>query len=128
MDGPQLKNAAANFVNGLIQAILIGGKDAAEAYIATQDPELMAIEPIRWMVDEGLDLLVGAITTNFAKAASAAVIDSQTKGEASTAVTAAMALQFAEAGGKEDEIQSAIQTAAKAYAGVTNWDGVATIP
>lgn len=118
----------ADFFNGLISALMTGGETAAEAYIAAADPALMAIPPIRWLVDEGIQYLGNLVDVFLAKSATGIIIDVQTNGQNSSAVIATTALKFAEASGNKDAIKKAIAEASAAYKALGNWNGVARIP
>lgn len=124
----QITNTLADSVVGIINALIGGGEDAAELYLTSLDPILMADPFMKFLVDEGVDWLGGLIDNFLAKGAAAAVIDIQANGENSELVTATTALQFAEASGNQEAINAAVQTAANAYRKLINSDGNAVIP
>lgn len=128
MSDPSLENKMADFFNGLISSLVTGGELAAEAYIAGVDPALMAIPPIKWLVDEGIEYLGHLIGAFLATNATNIVIDVQTNGQNSKAVVAATTLKYAIASGNKDAIAKAIKEATQAYADLGHWDGVARIP
>lgn len=123
---PVQANAFGDFVAGLIKAIMTGGATAAEAYITALDPEILALPLVQILLDDGIDALVGSITTGITNIATGVIVDIQVNGENSSAVTAAVALQYALAGKDPNAISTARANACQAYLLLGHWDGVVT--
>lgn len=124
-DTPTTENKAAAFVNRLIDAVFEGGEAAAITLIDAQAPGLLAIPILGWLIKQGISWLDGIASIASQKAATKIVIDIQTKGEMSSVLVTATALQIALQSGNDEDQKFAIQNATTAYARLIHWDGSA---
>jgi hypothetical protein len=123
MSAPSTDNAVADFFNNIISALIKGGDVAAEAYITTLDPAILALPPVALLVDQGVQYLGQIVNAYVAKGLTSIVIDVQTKGEESSCLQAALALQEAINKGDQDAINQAVQNASNAYGSLIHWNG-----
>lgn len=126
MANPTTDNKLADFINGIINALIVGGEAAAEAYIISLDPTILAIPVVKVLIEGGLKYIGGFVYAYLARGATNLVIDIQTNGEQSKAVIAATALQMAIASGDQNVIKKAAQDASTAYGNLIHWDGSTT--
>lgn len=125
-DTPSTTNTAAQFVNNVIEALMEGGLEAAIVYITGVAPEAMAVPIVGWAVREALIYLEQIVSVAGQKAATQIVIDVQTRGEKSSVITTATALQFALAAGNAEDIRLATDNAAKAIGRLVHYGGDAS--
>lgn len=124
-DVPATENKLAAFFNRLIDAIFEGGEAAGIALINIEAPGLLAIPIVGWLLQQGISWLDGIASIASQKAATKIVIDIQTKGELSSVLVTATALQIALQSGDNEDQMLAIENATKAYANLIHWDGSA---
>lgn len=122
---PTTNNVAAEVLDGVISALMSGGEKAAEAYLTTLAPEVLAIPIIAWIMDEGVHYIGQILSIAGQKFATQIVIDVQTRGEQSSVITTATALQFALSSGNASDIAIATQNASAAWANLIHYDGSA---
>lgn len=118
-----INNQAAEIIDNVIAALMVGGEKAAEVYITALDPGLLAIPIIAWLLDEGIEYLGHIVSVIGQKNATAIVIDIQTSGEESEVVAAGTALVYANASGNKEAIQNAVNDATNAYKKLFTYDG-----
>jgi hypothetical protein len=124
------QNTVANFLNGLISALMAGGEKAALLYALSQAPSLFSI-PIVGSIAKGLlswllGVIGGAISQVVEKTTDAIVIDIQVRGEESAVMQAGTALQLASAGGDPAAIEKAKEQASNALVDLIHMDGWGT--
>ena len=103
-----------------------GGETAAEAYITSLDPAILAIPIVAWFVDQGVQYLGQILSIASQKFVDTVVIEIQTNAEKSSVITAATALQFALGSGNQAAITQASNNLSQAYASLIHFDGIAT--
>lgn len=122
-DTPTTTNTAAQFINNVIEALFEGGLEAAIVYITGVAPEAMAVPIVSWVVKEALSYLEQIVSKATQRAATQVVIDIQTRGEQSSVITTATALQYALSSGNATDIEFAKKNASDAFARLIHWDG-----
>lgn len=113
-------------MNNVISAFMSGGEAAAEAYLTTLDPALLAFPPIAWLMDEAVGYLGQILSIAGQRFADQIVINIQTQGEESDVITAGTALAIANASGDQAAIAAAVTAASAAYKAAFGFDGWAT--
>lgn len=124
-DTPTANNQIAEFLDQFINALVTGGEVAAEAYITSLDPALLAVPIIKWFVDQGVQYLGKLLSVATQKVITGLVIDIQTNGEESAVLTSATALALAQGSGDPAAVQNAVNDAIKAWGELIHWDGSA---
>lgn len=122
---PTANNQIAQFLNELTNALMTGGVAAAEAYVQSLDPALLAIPIVAWFVDEGISYLGSILSVAAQKVITGLVIDIQTNGEESAVLTSATELALAQGSGDPNAVQNAINDAITAWGSLIHWDGTA---
>ena len=119
---PTSDNKIADFVNGLVNALMSGGVTAAQTYLTATSP-IFAYPFINWLSNIALNYLAGIIGTAVKNALDTIVIDIQTNGEASSVIQTATALAIAQASGDVNAITQAKHAAIDAWAALIHSDG-----
>lgn len=119
---PVSSNPFAAFINGLINAILTAGEDAAKTYISVQAPWLMW-PIINIFTNSILDGLVSSIETQTAQLVYMAVDVAESSIENSALKSAASQLQAAQASGDQNAIATATQNMVNAYRNLGAFNG-----
>lgn len=120
---PTTDNAAADFVNNVINILITGGEDAAKAYIAAQAPVLEG-PIVGVLTNEALSLIGDAIDKAVAIRVDAVVIQIQTGNETSGVNQTYQQLQAAKASGDSNAYDAALAAFAKAAASLAHGDGI----
>ncbi len=123
---PTTDNAALDFLNGVIGALMSSGEVAAEAYITASDPALFAIPIVAWIIDEGVVYLGQILSIAGQKFGDALIIDFQTGSEQASVLSTGTALAIAQASGNAAAIASAVASASNAWKSAINFDGWGT--
>jgi hypothetical protein len=122
---PTTSNATAVFIDGLVNALTIGGEDLAKSYLATTPMAWLEWPVISVFTNAALSALGSSIDRYSSQLVAAAVIDVQTNLEKSAVGNAVTALTAAQAGGNPDEITTANASFDAALGALVHWDGSA---
>lgn len=120
---PTTSNEALVIVDAVISALMQGGEVAAEAYLTSLDPALLAVPIVAWLMDEGVKYLGSIISVVEQKFVNGIVIDIQVNGEKSAVITQAVALQIALSAGDPNAIKAQADKAAAAWGSIIHYDG-----
>jgi hypothetical protein len=124
---PVTDDVLADFFDGLVNAAIQGGEDAAKTYIAAQAP-FLELPVISVFTNEIISLLGSAIYSQSSNLVAIAVLDVQTNLEKSAVGNAITYLQSAQASGDKDAIASANSNFNAAVLSLMHSDGSANPP